>query len=114
MEDRRARFREKVAIVILRLGRAGNFWQTGPVAQEVQPMAKYYFDIRENDELAIDDLGIDFPDLQAAAIEAAQSLADTAEKLVSDAQRCSLAIEVRNGDMLPLFKVSIAYAFSRH
>jgi hypothetical protein len=73
-----------------------------------QPMPRYYFDIRENDEIVVDELGMDFPDLQAAAIEAAQSLADMARDFLPGAECYSLAIEVRDDDK-PLFKAAIAY-----
>jgi hypothetical protein len=75
-------------------------------------MPKYYFDIRENDEIAVDELGMDLPDLRAAAVEAAQSLADMAKDVSPDSDCYSLAIEVRYGDK-PLFKTAIGYEFRR-
>lgn len=75
-------------------------------------MPRYYFDIRENDEFVVDELGMDLPDLQAAAVEAAQSLTDMAKDLLPDSERYSLAIEVRNGNA-PLFKAALAYEFRR-
>ena len=78
-----------------------------------QLMPRYYFDIRENDEIVVDELGMDFPDLQAAAAEAAQSLTDMAKDFLPGTECYSLAIEVRNGDK-PLFKAAIAYEFKRH
>ena len=76
-------------------------------------MPLYYFDIHENDEIVVDELGMDLPDLRAAAIEAAQSLSDMAKDLLPDDARYSLAIEVRSNST-PLFKAALAYEFSRH
>jgi hypothetical protein len=76
-------------------------------------MPHYYFDIRENDEVTVDELGMQLPDLQAAAVESAKSLADLAKDLLPAARCYSLGIEVRNHDE-PLFKIAIAYEFKRH
>jgi hypothetical protein len=75
-------------------------------------MPHYYFDIRENDKIAVDELGLDLPDLQTAAVEAAQSLADMARDMLPAARCYSLGIDVRIGDE-PLFKAAIAYELKR-
>ena len=69
-------------------------------------MPRYYFDLRENDELAVDEEGLDLPTLQAVQIEAARSLVDMARHAVWSRADTILAhrmaIEVRddNGTVL--------------
>ena len=76
-------------------------------------MPRYHFDIRENDGIAWDEEGWDLPDLEAAEIEAAQSLADMARDLPPNAPRRSVAIEVRSNGR-PLFKAALVYELARH
>jgi hypothetical protein len=45
-------------------------------------MPRYYFDIRDADDLAVDEEGIVLPDLQAVQVEAARSLVDMARHAV--------------------------------
>jgi hypothetical protein len=63
-------------------------------------MPRYYFDLREADELAVDDQGLELPTLQAVQIEAARSLVDMARHAVwTRAETLTghrMAIEVRD------------------
>jgi hypothetical protein len=63
-------------------------------------MPRYYFDLREADELAVDDEGLELPTLQAVQIEAARSLVDMARHAVwTKAETLTghrMAIEVRD------------------
>ena len=63
-------------------------------------MPRYYFDLREADELAVDDEGLELPTLQAVRIEAARSLVDMARHAVWTKTETPtghrMAIEVRN------------------
>lgn len=43
-------------------------------------MIRYYFDIRDNSGLSVDEEGLEFPTQQEAEIEAARSLADLAKE----------------------------------
>jgi hypothetical protein len=45
-------------------------------------MSRYYFDLREAGELAVDDEGLELPILEAVRIEAARSLVDIARHAV--------------------------------
>jgi hypothetical protein len=56
-------------------------------------MPRYFFDIRDGEELVRDDEGMELPDLEAAFREAARSLADLSPKRSSG----QMAIVVRDG-----------------
>ena len=75
-------------------------------------MPRYFFDIRDGDAIAVDEEGLDLPDLRAAEVEAAQSLAHMAKDMPAGAERHDMAIEVRtvNG---PLFKAAFVFAITR-
>ena len=76
-------------------------------------MPRYYFDIREYDELATDEVGLELPDLQAAEIEAAQSLADMSRNLPPALDRHDVEIAVRTDDG-PVFSAAFTYKLTRH
>jgi hypothetical protein len=57
---------------------------------------RYFFDIRNGDELAPDEEGVILPNIEAAQEEAAMSLADMAREMVRSRSRRHLAIEVRD------------------
>jgi hypothetical protein len=76
-------------------------------------MPRYYFDIRDGDDLYSDEEGLDLPDLRAAEVEAARSLAHMArDKLPTAADRHQMAIEVRTPDG-PLFRAAFIFEISR-
>lgn len=76
-------------------------------------MTRYYFDIRENEILAVDEQGMDLADLKAAEVEAAQSLADMARNMPGDADSHHMAIEVRADDG-PIFTATFVFKLTRH
>lgn len=78
-------------------------------------MPRYYFDIREGDDFAPDEEGIELPSLKAVQEEAARSLADMARDSIRKADRAAyeMAIEVRN-DHGPVLQVRLTYAIDRH
>jgi hypothetical protein len=80
-------------------------------------MPRYYFDIRDNDELAADDEGLDLPNLQAVQIEAARSLADMAKHAVWEKAETILghrmAVEVRD-DNGPVLQAKFTFELERH
>jgi hypothetical protein len=53
-------------------------------------MPRYYFDLREDGELAVDEEGLELPTLQAVQIEAARSLVDMARHAVWQKPKQSL------------------------
>lgn len=69
-------------------------------------MSRYFFDLRDGDELTPDEQGLELPSFHAAQEEAARSLADMAKQAVEsrriDGSGGLLAVEVRdeNGPVL--------------
>ena len=63
-------------------------------------MKRYYFDIRDGDELAVDKEGLELPAIGHVQAEAARALADLATDVVQNDFRAGaarvLAIEVRD------------------
>ena len=63
-------------------------------------MARYYFDLRDGDQLAVDEEGMELPIMQAVQVEAARSLVDIAKHAIRTKAATILghrmAIEVRN------------------
>ncbi|MGF6426524.1 DUF6894 family protein [Bradyrhizobium elkanii] len=76
-------------------------------------MTRYYFDVREGQELALDEEGLELNSMQAAQLEAAKSLADIVRDAVHQCppkHKHHMAIEVRdeNGPVMQVkftFKV---------
>lgn len=59
-------------------------------------MPHYFFDTRDDEEFISDDVGLELPEIQAAAKVAAQSLAELAlEVLPGAAERC-IGVDVRD------------------
>ena len=58
-------------------------------------MTRYFFDIRDGDNLAVDEEGMELPDIEAAQEEAARSLADMTRDRIRSKPRWHVAIEVR-------------------
>jgi hypothetical protein len=78
-------------------------------------MARYFFDLRDGDHLAVDEEGIELPSLERVQEEAASSLAEMARERVIEAARNGahdMAIEVRDEDG-PLMKVQFTFAGDR-
>ena len=77
-------------------------------------MAVYYFDLRDGDELVVDEEGMELRDMVAAQDEAARSLAGIAwDAMRSDGtQAQQMAIEVR--DVYgPVLEVKFAFVIKR-
>jgi hypothetical protein len=75
-------------------------------------MPRYYFDIRDNEAIAVDEEGLELPDLRAAEIEAAQSLAHMAKDMAPGTERHHMAIEVRTDDG-PVFQAAFIFELTR-
>jgi hypothetical protein len=73
-------------------------------------MGRYYFDLRDNEGLTVDEEGLELQDIQAAQEEAARSLADAARDGLrkSDGALNQMTIEVRT-DAGPLMRVSFSF-----
>jgi hypothetical protein len=59
-------------------------------------MPLYFFDTRDNDVFVEDDIGLDYPDLDAVKVAAAKALAELATEVVPGSLRRELAVEVRD------------------
>jgi hypothetical protein len=59
-------------------------------------MPLFFFDTRDNDDFVEDEVGIDYPDLEAVKVAAAAALAETARDVLPGSLKRELAIEVRD------------------
>jgi hypothetical protein len=59
-------------------------------------MPLYFFDTRDNDQLVEDDVGLEYPDLEAVKVEAARALAELARDVIPGSLKRELAVEVRD------------------
>ena len=60
-------------------------------------MPLFYFDVHDGDELAVDNIGTDLPDIDVARIEATKTLSDiAAEEIPRDGPRREFCIIVRD------------------
>jgi hypothetical protein len=75
-------------------------------------MPRYYFDIRNGQDLYPDEEGLELADQRAAEIEAAMSLAGLAKDLPPLDERQHMAIEVRTKEK-PVFQVAFIFEISR-
>jgi Domain of unknown function (DUF6894) len=75
-------------------------------------MTRYFFDIRDGDELAPDEEGMILPDVKAAQEEAARALADMARDMIRGQPFRHMAIEVRNHDG-PVLEASFLWRVQR-
>jgi hypothetical protein len=65
-------------------------------------MPRYYFDVHDQSGVHRDEVGLEFPDMQAAILEARRALADmTRESLLID-DNPDLNIMIRDGDEGPV------------
>jgi uncharacterized protein DUF6894 len=83
----------------------------------MKPMPRYYFDLCDNGELAIDEEGMELPTLKAVQIEAARSLVDIAKHAIWTKAETVLghrmAIEVRD-DNGPVLKAKFTFELEQH
>lgn len=79
-------------------------------------MPRYYFDLLDGDILAVDEEGLELPNLQAAQAEAAKSLADMARDALHDSaatpRRQDMAIDVRDAAG-PVTQVRLTFEVER-
>jgi hypothetical protein len=74
-------------------------------------MPRYYFDLRDGVELAVDEEGLELKSLQSVQAEAAKSLADMARDAVHSSNSTnthSMAIEVRD-EIGPVMQVRFTF-----
>ena len=80
-------------------------------------MPRYFFDLRDGDDLAVDEEGMELRSIQAVQEEAARSLADMARDEVrrhagDPTKRHRMAIEVRDENG-PVLQVKFAFEISK-
>ncbi|MDT9598537.1 DUF6894 family protein [Sphingosinicella rhizophila] len=61
-------------------------------------MPLYFFDTRDNDHTIVDDVGVEFPDLEAVKVEAAKALTELARDVIPGHLKRELAVDVRDED----------------
>ena len=71
-------------------------------------LSRYYFDIRDGSDLYPDEEGMDLPNHIAAAVEAAQSLADMAKDTLQFGRRRAMAVELWTGSG-PLLRAAFIF-----
>lgn len=71
-------------------------------------VALYFFDTRDDERFAKDDLGLEIASLDEMKVEAARALAELAVDVVPRSSRSTLSIEVRDSEGL-VFKAVIAF-----
>ena len=76
-------------------------------------MPRYHFDVVEDDLIAVDEEGLELPDLQAAELEATRSLANVARDIQIGAADREIAIKIRT-ESGPAMTVELNYRVTRH
>jgi hypothetical protein len=56
----------------------------------------YFFDTRDDDIFIEDDVGLEYPDLEAVKVEAGRALAELARDVIPGSLKRELAVEVRD------------------
>ena len=77
-------------------------------------MPRYYFNLRDGDELIPDDEGIELPAIENARKEAIRGLADCARDAIYDLSRGDLVIEVVDSLRNLLFVTRLTFATEFH
>ena len=77
-------------------------------------MRRYYFDLRDGDELTVDEEGLELPDLDAVQQEAARSLRDMTREELYDSigNPAQISVEVRE-DAGAVMRAWIAFEIQR-
>ena len=71
-------------------------------------MPRFFFDTRDNDLVLEDEVGLDYPDLEAVKVEAARALAELARDVIPGSLKRELAIEVRD-ELGPVLKARLTF-----
>lgn len=76
-------------------------------------MAKFYFDVREDQRFYSDDGGLEFPSLEAAEQEAIQAAADIGRDRLPRADTREVTVEVRNDRRQRVLTVKVSLEIDR-
>jgi len=71
-------------------------------------MPRFYFDIRDQDGVTYDDVGLELPDLEAARAEARLALGELMVESISRSGTGAIRIEIRTEDGRPAVEVVAA------
>ena len=72
-------------------------------------MTRYYFDTRDDDQIIPDNVGLEFPNLEAVKVEATKSLAELARDVLPGSSRRRLGVDVRDEDHRPVMFVELTF-----
>jgi hypothetical protein len=72
-------------------------------------MSRYYFNLREDDELISDDEGVELPTIESAREAAIRGLADCARDAIRGSGRARIAVEVLDGERKSLFVAKLVF-----
>ena len=72
-------------------------------------MPHYFFDTRDDDDFICDDVGVDLPDIKAAAQVAAPSLAELALEVLPRATARCLGVDVRDDQQREVLTTELTY-----
>lgn len=72
-------------------------------------MALYFFDTRDDDELILDELGLECANLEAVKVEAAKSLAELARDVLPGSLRRRLRVDVHDEDRCPVMIAEMTF-----
>jgi hypothetical protein len=72
-------------------------------------MPRFYFDVREADNLNRDTDGLELPSIKEARDQASMALSTMLKDAMPDGPHLDMAIEVRGDDSRALFKVGITF-----
>ena len=72
-------------------------------------MPHYYFDTRDDDKFVCDDVGVELPDLSAATIVAARSLAELALEVLPGSMARCIGVDVRDDQQREVLTTELTY-----
>jgi hypothetical protein len=72
-------------------------------------MARFYFDVRDDEKVIFDEEGLELDSLEAVKREASIALAEIARDVLPGMVRRVLAIEVRDAAKRPLLEARLAF-----
>jgi len=76
-------------------------------------MARFYFDYKSGEEVAVDDTGTVLRDVAQAQAEAIAAAGEWIKEKTASGATAELSLSVRNGDPTPLFVVTAAVRINR-
>jgi hypothetical protein len=71
-------------------------------------MARYFFDVRDNDSFYSDDDGVELPSIDTVKAQASRALAEIAKDVLPGSEVRILTIEVRD-DLGPVLRVTLRF-----